>query len=217
MSQKTILFSFIGSLWLLASSLCVANVSDELQNKLLNFHNMSADFSQTIQTQNQVILQESHGHMVVLKPGKFRWDVEDPIRQLLVMNGEKVWVYDPELKQVVTHQVASQPQQTPVILLFDSPNLLLEKFMIKRSHSKDTLEWFQLISKTENESFSSIFLGFKKDHLVKMYWYDAMNHITQITFENIQLNGKIGQQEQNKLFIFHIPKDATVINQSPSL
>ncbi len=57
-------------------------------------------FSQLTLDGSGTQLQETAGEMLLKRPGLFRWHTDEPMEQLLVSNGEKVWLYDPDLEQV---------------------------------------------------------------------------------------------------------------------
>ncbi len=61
---------------------------------------MKAQFKQTVIDRNGRKLQEVTGLMQLQRPGKFRWDYKTPYVQLIVGDGHKVWMYDPDLNQV---------------------------------------------------------------------------------------------------------------------
>ena len=56
---------------------------------------LRADFSQIVVAKNGRKPRKSVGVMMISRPGKFRWQIEKPYSQLLVGDGEKVWMYDP--------------------------------------------------------------------------------------------------------------------------
>ena len=55
--------------------------------------------------------------MMIARPGKFRWQIEQPYSQLLVGDGEKVWMHDPELRQVTVRKVGAALGGSPAALL----------------------------------------------------------------------------------------------------
>ena len=38
--------------------------------------------------------------MALERPGRFRWQTKEPMEQLVVADGQKMWVYDVDLEQV---------------------------------------------------------------------------------------------------------------------
>ncbi len=51
------------------------------------------------------------------RPGKFRWAYETPFEQLIVGDGEKLWVYDRDLNQVIVRKLDRALGSTPAALL----------------------------------------------------------------------------------------------------
>ena len=50
-------------------------------------------------------------------PGKFRWTYDKPYEQLIVGDGEKLWIYDPDLNQVTCESSTRRSARTPAALL----------------------------------------------------------------------------------------------------
>ena len=76
-----------------------------------------ADFSQTVTSKSGRKPQESKGQMMFARPGKFRWIYETPYPQLLVGDGKKLWIYDPDLKQVSVSAIGQALGSSPAALL----------------------------------------------------------------------------------------------------
>jgi outer membrane lipoprotein carrier protein len=75
------------------------SASSALTGILLNTQTMEADFSQTVKDKTHHNIQQTQGHMALVRPGKFRWEVKSPNQQLIVANGKRLWIYDPDLEQ----------------------------------------------------------------------------------------------------------------------
>jgi outer membrane lipoprotein carrier protein len=63
--------------------------------------------------------------VAISRPGKLRWDIQKPYPQLVVGDGEKIWIYDTELKQVTVRKAGQAISGSPAALL--SGNNDLEK------------------------------------------------------------------------------------------
>jgi hypothetical protein len=55
-------------------------------------------------------------------PGKFRWTYDKPYYQLLVGDGEKLWVHDRDLNQVTVKTLGDALASTPAALLAGAMN-----------------------------------------------------------------------------------------------
>ena len=60
--------------------------ASELTALVSSMHSMQADFTQAIYDNRGKAVQQSYGHMAILRPGKFRWEIVKPIPQLIIAN-----------------------------------------------------------------------------------------------------------------------------------
>ncbi|MBS1214133.1 MAG: outer rane lipoprotein carrier protein LolA, partial [Proteobacteria bacterium] len=74
---------------------------------------LSADFSQVQVDEKGVPGRKSNGVFYLQRPGKFRWDYQQPYRQEIVSNGGKVWFYDVDLEQVTAKRLNDAIGSTP--------------------------------------------------------------------------------------------------------
>ena len=84
--------------------------------------------------------KESTGTFAFPRPGKFRWTYEKPFEQLIVGDGEKVWIYDRDLNQVIVRKLDAALGATPAALLAGD-NALEQHFDLAEAGSGDGLEY----------------------------------------------------------------------------
>lgn len=66
--------------------------ANKLSDLLSSTQTITGSFSQLTLDSTGTQLQEAAGEMVLQRPGLFRWHTNPPLEQLLVSNGEKVWL-----------------------------------------------------------------------------------------------------------------------------
>ena len=76
-----------------------------------------AQFTQTVVSRNGGAAKTANGTFELSRPGKFRWNVEKPYKQLLVGDGQRVWVFDEDLNQVIVRNMGDALGGTPAALL----------------------------------------------------------------------------------------------------
>ncbi|MEL7399219.1 MAG: outer membrane lipoprotein chaperone LolA, partial [Pseudomonadota bacterium] len=80
-----------------AISVATASASDSaldsLISQLADMSTFEADFIQSSRAQNGDVLQQMQGKLSVAKPGKMRWETQDPYAQLVVSDGALLWIY----------------------------------------------------------------------------------------------------------------------------
>lgn len=194
-------------LWLFAPlTLAAPTASDALQQMLASMHSLRANFIQTVTNHHGQILQQANGYVLIDRPGKFRWEVKQPVAQIIVAVKQKLWIYDPDLEQVTLRSLEQAAGTTPALLLSDNNPNLLRQFKINQVDSQR----FMLFPKDENSLLASITLTFVHGTLNQMLLKDHLGHVTHIQFEQVVLNQKIDSSN----FQLSLSKNVDVIDAS---
>ncbi|MEO8419511.1 MAG: outer membrane lipoprotein chaperone LolA [Methylophilaceae bacterium] len=181
---------------------------DRLKTFFQNTSAMRAQFHQTVVDNQGRKVQEVDGTMQLQRPGKFRWDYNKPYEQQIVGDGEKVWLFDPELNQVTVRPLNKALGSSPAALLAGSKEM--EKgFVLKDVGRQDALDWVAATPKDKDSGFEQVFLGFKNDALEQMELHDNFGHITVIEFSKLERNPKLSAQT----FRFVPPSGADVVGE----
>ncbi|ABM03456.1 outer membrane lipoprotein carrier protein LolA [Psychromonas ingrahamii 37] len=101
----------------LSSAVSAATDSQLLKEKLAKFSFINAEFSQQVSSPEGKILDDSQGMLAISRPGKFRWEVLMPEEELIVSDGQTMWMYSPFIEQVTLLNLSDAIQGTPFILL----------------------------------------------------------------------------------------------------
>ena len=161
---------FLVFVLLFVSSMACASTDDAVEQltQLLNGYNSyQAEFTQLTYFGDRGAPQKSAGRVMMLRPGKFRWEIDKPTKQIIIANGNTLWVYDVELQQVTQQQFSKQQGMNPAALLTGDVSALSQQFVITKIHWKGAI-WFQLKPKSADSSFTLIQMQFRHDQLVNM-------------------------------------------------
>jgi hypothetical protein len=66
----------------------------------------------------RALSRESTGTFAFQRPGKFRWEYLKPYEQLIVGDGEKLWVFDKDLSQVMVKKLDGALGSSPAAFFF---------------------------------------------------------------------------------------------------
>ena len=166
---------------------------------------ISADFEQQVSDPNGGG-RNSHGTLALKAPHQFRWDVTAPYKQLIVADGEKVWIYDPDLEQVTVRAQGTEEAHSPLTVLTDLSRLDRD-FVASEQGAHDGLAWLRLKSKDKEPQFDYCDLGFDANDLERMRFEDTLGNITEIRFAHWQRNPKLAADA----FQFTPPKGVDVV------
>ena len=190
------------------------DATDALTALLLNIKTMQADFTQTVTDKSKgKSLQHTQGQMALQRPGKFRWDVTKPIAQLIIANGQRLWIYDTDLEQVTIRSFEHAAGQTPAILLSASTLSLSKDFAVKTQPMLAQIagqQIFLLTPKDKEDPFETIRLTFLNKQIHEMRLEDRLGHVTTIAFQNV----KTGMPLAEKLFIFKPSANVDIIDET---
>ena len=192
---------------LLSVSSQAASVTDRLQSFFAEKGSMSADFVQTVQGAAFAQPEESRGTLLLQRPGKFRWDYTQPYKQQIVGDGQRVWIYDMDLEQVIVKPMDAALGDTPALLLSGGVDIS-ERFEISAlTDRSDNLQWVRLIPKQKDTGFKEIRLGFGPKHLQGMELVDGFDQVTRLVFSNV----KSGESLPKDSFRFVPPEGVDVV------
>lgn len=184
------------------SSVSVQRLSDLLAKA----QTLTGRFTQLSLDSTGTRLQETKGEMVLKRPGLFRWHTDKPMEQLLVSNGEKIWLYDPDLEQVTIRKLDKRLTHTPALLLSGSLTNISEHFDVTHQELGDATE-FKLRPKGKDSLFDALVLSFRKGIIFDMQLVDNVGQRTRINFSNVVLN----EPQAAENFVFNIPPGTDVI------
>jgi outer membrane lipoprotein carrier protein len=197
-------------LLLLSFLLCAsAHASVErFQSFLRTTQSARGDFEQKVYDRTGKLTQESKGSFVFLRPGRFRWTYAKPVDQLIVGDGERVWIHDRDLNQVTVRRLARALGSTPAALLAGASDV--EKaFDLKDAGQRDGLEWLDAVPKERDAGFEAIRIGFGPSGIQAMQLTDHFGQRTELRFSNIARNPKLDPAE----FRFQPPAGADVLGE----
>lgn len=201
--RKIILIAFLS---FSAASFC-ATPEQALQTKLNAIRSMTAQFKQVVKARSRVVSRSS-GTMALERPGRFRWQTKDPMTQLMIADGQRIWVYDADLEQVTVKKQQKGLGGTAALFLSGYDNTVTRDFTVKQSDSGEQII-FDLQSKTAKANFPRIKLMFHQNLLTGLDLYDQLGQITSVQLSQIKLNPQLTAT----LFQFKPPKGVDVVQQ----
>lgn len=203
-TMNKLLFAFL----LTFANLAMADGVSSLRDFFNNTNTMRAQFIQVVNDKQGRKEQEVEGTMQLQRPNKFRWDYKKPYEQQIVSDGKQVFLFDTELQQVTIRELSKTLGSSPAAMLAGGEDVE-KSFTLKNATRKDGLTWVLALPKNKESGFDRVLLGFKAEKLRKMELYDSFNHITHITFNEVERNPVL----QDSTFLFTPPKGVDVVGE----
>jgi chaperone LolA len=180
---------------------------EKLQAFVAQTKSARASFTQKVLDNKGQPIQAASGVLAFSRPGKFRWEYQKPYEQLIVGDGDRLWVYDTELNQVTVKKLEGSLGSSPAALLAGS-NEIEEFYNLDAKGTKGGLDWLEAFPKNEDTMFQKVRMGFKGNTLDTMELYDHLGQVTVIRFTGIKRNPKLAADA----FVFTPPKGVDVLD-----
>lgn len=195
---------------LLSFSLQAADsATDKLNVFVESVVTLQANFKQSVINPQGEVIEEAKGQFLLERPGKFRWDYQEPYPQQIVADGQRIWFYDADLEQVTVSMQDETLSNTPATLLSGetSPE---DTYVLTDIPSEDGLSWVELVPKDVDSNFQTLILAFDKNGLYQMIMKDSFEQRTRLEFTHVTENLELA----NDAFKFTPPEGVDVVGDS---
>jgi outer membrane lipoprotein carrier protein len=186
------------------------NASEKQLSALLKpINSFTAHFNQQLLDTQGKSLQMLSGVLHGQKPDKVHWSVFEPTAQTIVSDGSHLWLFDPDLEQVIIEPYISNSDTNPISLLLGNPQQLSESFdVLGHSLVNQSILRFTLKPVKLNALFSDLIVEFKDQTLSIISFTDSLGQTTQLEFKEFILNPLF----KDDFFSFQVPKGVDVVS-----
>ena len=184
--------------WCVTSTAAHASGLDALSQFLQQTRSGRADFTQVVTPPSKEgqarRSKTSTGQFAFQRPNRFRFDYQQPYPQVIVADGQTLWLYDPELEQVTARKQAQTLGNTPAALIATAADVaaLSRDFELQEAGEADALVWVQARPKQRDSTVQTVRVGFRvegtKVSLVRLDMLDQFGQRSQLTFQQFEAN-----------------------------
>lgn len=153
----------------------------------------------------------STGTFEFVRPNKFRFDYQKPFEQVIIADGQNLWLYDADLNQVTQRKQDSFFAATPAAVIAAAPNTaaLTRDFTLEGAPEKDGMQWAVATPKNRDGQLNTMRVGFRGGDLAQLDILDGFGQRSVITFDKLQANAAVSSER----FRFTAPQGAQVVRQ----
>jgi outer membrane lipoprotein carrier protein len=184
-----------------------ADALDTLREFVRDVKSGRAEFTQTVSSADGQRKRSSSGSFEFERPNRFRFAYAKPFEQLIVSDGQKVWIHDLDLNQVSVRKLSQALGATPAALLAGAA--LDKEFELTAQPSKDGIDWVQATPRQKDGAFQSMRVGFRGKALAAVEILDTFGQRSVLQFSQYAANPVLPPQS----FRFVPPAGADVIEQ----
>lgn len=178
-----------------------------VESYLGSLKTLSATFTQTVRDRDGQATSFAKGTLVLARPNRFRWDYREPYQQVIVADGRKLWLYDPDLEQVTVRALEQGLGSTPAMLL-SGMGKVGDAFNGGSVERRGGTTWCRLTPRERVSDFERVALAFDgRGELAAMELVDKLGQATLIEFTGVRRNAGVDESK----FRFVPPPGADVI------
>jgi outer membrane lipoprotein carrier protein len=166
-----------------------------------------------VKSWNAEQVQKAQGKVFFKKEGKMFWDYQEPTPQQIISDGNTLWFYEPEDKQVTVTTVGAGFQTQIAADLLNGKAQLKRDFAVTEMTSPAEGNAgklvLQLIPRSSQNNLSKILLRLDKSTFLiyQTEVYDLFDNLTRITFSQIQIETNL----PDTLFTFTPPPGVEIL------
>ncbi len=189
-------------------------VAEALQARYDGVSDFSASFIHTYEGELLRTTASERGTVLIKKPGKMRWNYEEPEPKLFVSDGSTMYSYVPADRQVIINQVPSDDRAGAPVLFLAGKGHLTRDFAVTyaeglRDDGPGTLA-LELTPLVAEPDYESIVLVVDEVSLQirQLVTIDPQGGTSSLTFDEIRENLGIAESS----FAFTVPRGVDVIS-----
>ncbi len=199
-----------------AKQACITRAVAAIQRRYQAVRDLRAEFEQT--TRSVALgaagaVTTSRGSVVFAKPGKMRWEYQEPEPSLVVSDGQWLWVYDPAHQEVQKLPVGEGFLSGAAIQFLLGEGEIERDFAVTAQVCSDAKVELELVPRRD-ASYEKLRVRSdpKTGELLETTVIDLLGNVTQIAFRAMRTN--LGPPDE--LFRFRAPEGVRVIElESP--
>lgn len=189
------------------SGMAQADAVDTLREFGRDVKSGKATFVQTVTSADGVRKKTSSGSFEFQRPNRFRFAYTKPFEQLIVADGQKVWIYDTDLNQASSRKISQALGATPAALL--AGGSLEQDFVLSAEPPRDGMVWALATPRSQDGPFQQLRVGFRGKVLAAIDILDSFGQRSLLQFSRFEPNVALAAD----LFRFTPPPGADVIEQ----
>ena len=189
-SERSMKYLIAGRLAGACAGAARADAVDTLKEFVRDVKTGSAAFTQTVYSPDGAKKKTSSGSFEFSRPNRFRFEYKKPFEQLIVGDGQKIWIYDADLNQVSSRRFGQALGATPAAVLAGSSTR--QGLRPRALPDGDGLAWAQATPKAKDGTVQSLRIGFKGKQLAAIEILDAFGQRSLLQFSQVVANPQLG-------------------------
>lgn len=170
---------------------------DAIQKEYETILTFEADFTQKSYVKMMNQTQNVKGQVKIKKPGKMKWVYGAPDTQILISDGQNLWLYVPEEEQATKVPVESIYSSNTPALFLAGKGKLTQSFNVESVNVENQNILVSLVPKNEDQGLARLILHADKKNyqITGSTVYDKLGNKTEIQFSRTRINRDIPEEQ----------------------
>lgn len=200
MNERALLRAGLALGLLLCAALTRADGLGDLESFLRSARSGRAEFTQVVTAparEGQAARSKtSSGSFEFQRPDRMRFHYRKPFEQLLVADGQTLWMHDLDLNQVSARPQAQALANTPVALLAGAADLaaLRRDFTLGSAPDERGMQWVEALPRQKDGTLRRVRIGFRDGVLAVLEIDDSFGQRSVLSFSALQTNVPIAAE-----------------------
>jgi len=156
-------------------------------------------------------VRNSSGSFEFFRPNRFRFVFKKPLEQVIVADGQTLWLYDVDLAQATARKQAQALGTTPAALIASATDLraMEAEFELSNATPSEGQDWVLARPRSKDGGLQTVRIGFKGGTLATLEILDSFGQRSVMQFTQFEANPPL----DNALFQFKPPAGVDVLRQ----
>ncbi|MBI3091557.1 MAG: outer membrane lipoprotein chaperone LolA [Candidatus Tectomicrobia bacterium] len=166
-----------------------------MQARYQGTESLRADFRQEAYNKALGRTRTAVGRVVIVKPGKMRWEYAQPDKRLIISDGTTLWLYFPASNQVMIEAAAGQDDFVRAFL--SGEGRLRQDFDLEKVEDSSQTQadeyGLQLRPKVPHTTVTRMLLFVDRQGLLvkRVTTFDILGNTTTLFLSNLEVNGDV--------------------------
>lgn len=199
--------------WLLAAVLCLtvpflaqadSNEKTQLQQRIKKLNTFEADFAQKVVDVDGKTIMQGKGKVYLSHPSLIRWHALEPDENLLVSDGQTLWMYNIDLEQVTATDAKQAIDSTPFALLASDDEALWQNYAVSKQDKA-----YVITPKAQSGQVARLLVYFDGNRFSRLVIEDISKQRSEFAFDKVKTNDSLAKT----LFKFTVPEGVELDDQ----
>lgn len=186
----------------------VVDAKAALKQHIKQLTTFEASFSQRVIDIDGKELMQGKGKVRLAHPSLIRWHALEPDENLMVSDGETLWVYNIDLEQATAMPAKQAIDSTPFALLASFDDVLWQNYQVSKKG-----EAYIITPVKQDSQVKQLSVYFANQKFSQLVIEDLSQQKSEFTFSDTHSNQPLTETQRKTFFSFTLPQGVELDDQ----